>query len=363
MPTKCRAAITYGTHQDFVIEEIEVRDPGPDDVLIKLGASGICHSDMNVVEGNFPQTFPAVLGHEGFGHIAAMGEKVTGLKVGDAVIPYAVPECGVCAYCTSGRGNYCVEMTRNFLPGRQPAFTLKGQPLHDFMGLGTFSEYCLVRQDQVVRVRADAPADPTCCIACGVTTGVGSVLRTAEMRPGSTAVVFGAGGVGLSAVQGCKIAGAKQIIVVDTNPAKEAVARSFGATDFINPKEKPVIETVLALTGIGADYSFDCAGYPETLKAAVLCLNKGWGKAVSVGSSGTNVPLPLTFFDIAGRTLTRTLMGSARREHVAEYVDWFVEGKLKLDNLVSHRIRLDAINDGIALMNAGKAVRLVIEYN
>jgi S-(hydroxymethyl)glutathione dehydrogenase/alcohol dehydrogenase len=299
----------------------------------------------------------------GVGYVAALGAETNGLKVGDAVMPYCVPECGVCAYCTSGRGNFCVEMARAFNPARDTPFSRNGRKLFNFSGIGSFSEYCLVRDDQILRVRQDARPDLCCCIACAVTTGVGSVLRTAEMQPGGSAVVFGAGGVGLNAVQGAKIAGAKRIIVVDTNTSKEDVARRFGATDFINPKEQPVVETIIAMTGIGADYSFDCAGYPETLKAAVQCLNKGWGKAVSVGSSGTDVAVPLTFFDLAGRTLTRTLMGSARREHVAEYVEWFIEGKLKLDDLVSHRIRLDDINTGVAMMNRGEAVRVVIEYS
>ncbi len=362
MPTKCRAAITYAVNEPFRVEEIEVADPGPNDVLVKMAASGICHSDLNCVEGKMPHAMPAVFGHEGFGYVAALGSGVKGLKVGDAVMPYCVPECGVCAYCISGRGNFCVEMPAAFNPERASPLSRRGQKVMNFTGTSTFSEYSLVRDNQLLKVRQDAKPSECCCIACAVTTGVGSVLRTAEMKPGGTAVVFGAGGVGLSAVQGCKIGGAKRIIVVDTNPLKEAVARSFGATDFINPKKQAVVETIVGMTGIGADYSFDCAGYPETLKAAVLCLNKGWGKAVSVGSSGTDVAVPLTFFDLAGRTLTRTLMGGARRKQVAEYVDWFLDGKLKLDNLVSHRIRLDDINEGVAMMNRGESVRVVIEY-
>jgi len=362
MPTKCRAAITYGVNEPFRVEEIEVADPGPNDVLVKMAASGICHSDLNCVEGKMPHYMPAVFGHEGFGYVAALGSAVKGLKVGDAVMPYCVPECGTCAYCTSGRGNFCVEMPAAFNPERASPLSQGGKKVMNFTGIATFSEYSLIRDNQILKVRQSAKPDLCCCIGCAVTTGVGAALRTADMQPGGTAVVFGAGGVGLSCVQGCKIGGAKRIVVVDTNPRKEAVARSFGATDFINPKERDVVETVMAMTGIGADYSFDCAGYPETLKAAVLCLNKGWGKAVSIGSSGTNVPLPLTFFDLAGRTLTRTLMGSARRQQVGEYVDWFLDGKLKLDNLVSHRIKLDDINEGVAMMNRGESSRVVIEF-
>lgn len=362
MPTKCRAAVTNGVNEPFGVEEIEVADVGPRDVLVKMAASGICHSDLNCVEGKMPHAMPAVFGHEGFGYVAALGSQVTGLKEGDAVMPYCVPECGVCAYCKSGRGNFCAELPAAFNPERPSPFSRGGRKVMNFMGIGSFSQYSLVRDNQILKVRQDARPDICCCIACAATTGVGSVLRTADMQPGGTAVVFGAGGVGLSAVQGCKIGGATRIIVVDTNPAKEAVARSFGATDFINPRTQPVVEAIIAMTGIGADYSFDCAGYPETLKAAVQCLNKGWGKAVSVGSSGTDLAVPLTFFDLAGRSLTRTLMGSARRAHVSEYVNWFLDGKLKLDNLVSHRIRLDDINEGVAMLSRGESVRVVIEY-
>ena len=362
MPTQCRAAVLYGVNEPFRVEEILVADPGPNDVLIKMAASGICHSDLNCVEGKMPHGLPAVFGHEGFGYVAALGRDVKGLKEGDAVMPYCVPECGKCAYCQSGRGNFCVEMPAAFNPERASPFSRGGKKVLNFTGIGTFSEYSLVRDNQVLKVRQEAKPDMCCCIACAVTTGVGAVLRTAEMKPGGTAVIFGAGGVGLSAVQGAKIGGAKRIIVVDTNPMKEAVAKSFGATDFINPKTQNVVDTVVAMTGIGADYSFDCAGYPETLKAAVQCLNKGWGKAISVGSSGTDVAIPLTFFDLAGRSLSRTLMGSARREHVSEYVNWYLDGKLKLDNLVSHRISLDQINEGVAKMNRGESVRVVIQY-
>lgn len=363
MSIQSRAAICFEAGQRLIVDTIEVADPGPNEVLIKLAASGVCHSDLNFIEGYLGSKFPSVFGHEGFGHVVKLGKGVRGLSEGDKVIPYVVPECGKCAYCQSGRTNYCTEMTRSFGPKAKTSFSYKQKPIWSMLGLGTFSEYIVVQDDQVVKINQHAPADPTCCIACGVTTGLGAALLTAKVDSGAKVVVFGAGGVGLSTIQGCRIAGASMIILVDTNPDREAIGRQFGATHFINAKTNDVVSEVMGLTGIGADYAFDCAGNARVMKQAMDLLNKGWGKLIGVGAIPLDVPVTISWLDLNGRSWTRSFMGSARRENVAEFVEWFVSGKLNLDNMVSHHLGIEQINDAFDMMKAGTAVRSVIVYD
>ena len=363
MPIQSRAAVFYAPHEKLRIETVDVADPGPHEVLIKLAATGLCHSDLHFIEGDLAHPVPAVLGHEGMGTVLRTGPNVTEVAEGDRVIPYLVPDCGVCPYCRSGKTNNCQQMGRAYAPDYKSWISLGGRPIRSLLGLGTFSEYIVVPEDQVQRVHADAPADQACCIACGVTTGLGAVLITANVEAGSTVVVYGLGGVGLSVIQGARIAGAARIVGVDVNSDKEPVAKAHGATHFLNGRECDPVAEIMKLTGIGADYAFECVGLPKLFEQTLGCLNRGWGKAISVGVIADRVPVPITWSQLSGRSWQRSFMGGAKRRDMAGYVDWFVEGKVKLDQLVSHRITLDQINDGFDLMRQGRAARVVVVYD
>jgi len=364
MPVKSRAAILFEVNKPLVIETVEVADPGPNEVLIKLEAASLCHSDLSFLEGKFPHMLPAVFGHEGFGKVVKNGTGVTAVAEGDTVIPYLVPDCGKCPYCLSGRTNMCFEMARSYRPGFPTWFRYNGQPVYGFMSLGTFSEYLVVPEDQVQRVNSAAPAAEASCIGCGITTGLGSALLAAKVEAGSSVVVIGLGGVGLSVVQGSKIAGAKTIIAVDISPGKEAVARKMGATHFINSKQQDTVAEVFGLTGIGADYAFDCVGNPKIFELGLACLSSGgWSKMTSVGIISDEVTVPVKWSQMTGRNWHNTLMGGAKRQDVARFVDWFVEGKLDLGDMVTQTLSLDQINDGFDLMREGKTNRAVIIYD
>jgi S-(hydroxymethyl)glutathione dehydrogenase/alcohol dehydrogenase len=282
---------------------------------------------------------------------------------GDRVIPYLLPHCGICPYCRSGRTNYCVEFLRSFRRPEDTPFTLNGERVASYCGTGTFSEFTVTREDQVVKVNGAAPASPTCCIGCGVATGLGAVLKTANVRKGASVVIFGAGGVGLSASQGASIAGAGTIILVDINADKEAVARRMGATHFINAATGDVVEQVMQITVTGADYCFECVGSVELTRQAFACANCGWGEVVSVGMIPDSTPPIIAPTALRNRTWRRSLMGSATLADVADYVDWYVEGRLNLDDIVSHVVPLEQINAGIDLMHHGKAARVTIDYS
>ncbi len=331
--------------------------------MVKLAATGLCHSDLHVMDGNMVPTFPIVLGHEGAGHVVAMGEGVSDFTIGDFVVPYLMPDCGVCAFCKSGRTNLCVQFAARRQAGKTP-FSLNGQPVAAFQGLGTFAEMIVVAADMLTKVNRAAPADHACCIGCGVTTGLGSALITAKVTPGSSVAVFGVGGVGLSVVQGAKIAGASRIIAIDTPDSKANVAFKLGATDFVNPSEVDnIITHIMALTGLGADFAFECVGHPKLAQQALECTNPAWGLAVCVGGIAagqllTTVPFNLT----TGRHWTGSLMGGAKRQDVARYVDMYVSGDYQLDDLVSHRLKHGDINHGFDMMRSGEAVRSVILY-
>lgn len=364
MPVKCKAAVAFGANEPLQIHTIEVNDPGPGEVMVRLLATGLCHSDLHMMEGKGTERFPIVFGHEGIGEVTVVGAGVSDFAVGDTVIPYLVPDCGECAFCKSGRTNLCVQ----FGARRQSTWTpflLDGQPIGTFMGLGTFSEVTVVRQDMLTKVNPKAAPKYACCIACGVTTGIGAALNTAQVKPGSTVGVFGVGGVGLSVVQGAHLAGAKRIIAIDANPAKEAVARIMGATDFVNAREVDnVVTHIFGMTGMGLDYAFECVGSPALMRQALESTHPAWGLAVNVGvvEAGKELStLPTTL--VTGRRWTGSLMGGAKRQDVARYVDMFVQGKIKLDALVSHQLKLDQINHGFDMMRSGEAVRSVIMYD
>lgn len=364
MPVICKAAIAFKPDEPLQIHDIEVADPGAGEVMVRLLATGLCHSDLIKMEDTSGATrFPIVFGHEGMGNVISCGEGVTDFVPGDTVIPYLIPDCGKCFFCRSGRTNLCTEFRTRLMSDWTP-FSLNGQPLATFMGLGTFSEITVVKADMLTKVNSKASPDHACCIACGVTTGIGAVLNTAKVTPGSTVGVFGVGGVGLSAVQGARLAGASRIIAIDTNPEKEAVARRMGATDFVNAREvENVIAHLFAMTGTGLDYAFECVGVPALMRQALESTNPAWGLAVNIGVVEAGKELATSPFTlVTGRRWTGSLMGGAKRQDVARYVDMYVNGEIKLDDLVSHRLRLDEINHGFDMMRSGEAVRSVILY-
>lgn len=364
MPVKSRAAIAFEPGAPLSIATVDVADPGPHEVLIRLATAGLCHSDLTFIEGKLPHPMPTVFGHEGLGRVVRNGPGVTTVAHNDTVIPYLVPDCGKCVYCLSGRTNQCVEMGRSSRPGFPTWFSLNGEPVRSFLGLGTFSEYLVVPEDQVQKVNPAAPPEEGCCIGCGVTTGLGAALIIAKVDPGSSVVVIGLGGVGLSVVQGARIAGAKTIIGVDVNPDKEVAARRFGATHFVNGREQDLISEVMKLTGIGADYAFDCVGSGPLFKMGLACLSRGgWARMTSVGINHDSEPVPIVWSDLNGRIWNRAFMGGAKRQDMARYVDWFVDGKIDLDEMVTHRLKLDEINFGFDLMRQGKTNRAVIVFD
>jgi S-(hydroxymethyl)glutathione dehydrogenase/alcohol dehydrogenase len=363
MSVAARAAICHAPNAPMRIETIAVADPGEAEVMIRLLATGLCHTDLHFMEGHGKQSFPAVFGHEAIGRVIKCGPGVTGLAPGDMVLPYLLPDCGECAFCRSGKTNFCAQFIGR--AGRPSPYTLNGQPIAAFMNIGAFSDVVVVPQDMVVRVPATVPPDTTCCIACGVTTGMGAVLLAAKVQAGETVAVFGAGGVGLSAIQGARIAGASRIFAVDTNPAKEAVARKLGATDFINPAAGgDAVAQIMQATGLGADYSFECAGNTKLMCQAIDAVNPAWGMAYQIGLLPPEASLSITAQTMAiGRGWTGSLMGGAKRQDVAHFVDLFTRGDIDLTDIVSHRLRLDDINEGFEMMRTGKSVRAVILFD
>lgn len=362
MPTEIQAAVLWNVGGPLSVETVTLADPGPREVRIELAASGICHSDLNFIFGKTKSHIPIVLGHEGFGKVVETGSEVTELAVGDTVMPYLIPDCGVCELCRSGLTNVCERMNLNHAVLAPTPLRARAQQLARFVGTATFAQQTVVHEDQVVKV--DERADPSlaCCLACGYTTGLGAVLKTASVRPGSAVVIFGAGGVGLGAVQGAKRVGASRIIVVDTNPDKERVARELGATEFLDARAESLVEDVRTLTGRGVQYAFECAGRTELYRTALAMLDRSLGgMLVGVGVLPPDDQIVLSPSDLRGVTIKRTLMGSAKRQDVASYVDWFVDGSLVLDGVVSHHLALSEINHGIDLLVSGEAVRVVLD--
>lgn len=358
-----RAAVAFAPNQPMQIVEVALRDPGPGEVLVRFLATGLCHSDLHVLDGSLEHPFPVVCGHEGLGEVVATGPGVEGFSPGDRVVPFLVPDCGQCPFCLSGRTNYCLEFANRQDPGQSP-FSLNGQPLARFMAIGSFAEMSVVAADQLTRVSPEAAPDQACCIGCGVTTGIGAALISAKVTPGSSVAVFGVGGVGLSVVQGARLAGAGTIIAVDVNEAKRGVAMAMGATHFLNPRDtEDVALAIQGLTGAGADFSFECVGKPALASIALAATNPAWGVAVVVGVMPTGSHLTCEPNQLLiGRRWTGSFMGGAKRHDVARYVDMFVAGEIRLDDLVSHRLRHDEINRGFEMMKSGEGVRSVVLY-
>jgi S-(hydroxymethyl)glutathione dehydrogenase / alcohol dehydrogenase len=363
MALTTKAAILFDASTPLELHDVELEGPGPGDVLIRFLATGLCHSDLNILDGKLPHKFPVVLGHEGIADVVAVGDGVTDFKAGDRVIPFLVPDCGTCFYCKSGRTNFCERYTDLSRAPRSP-FRFRGQPVFAYFGIGSFAQMSVVQANMLTKVNPAARVDHACCIGCGVATGLGAAMIAAKVMPGSSVAVFGCGGIGLSVIQGAKLSGATQIIAVDMNSAKEAVARKMGATDFVNPG---VVENVprhiIELTGRGADFAFECVGIPAVAQQALESTNIVWGVAMNIGLMKpgdliSTLPGQL----MRGRKWTGTMMGGAKRQDVARFVDMYVNGDYQLDDLVSHHVSHENINHGFDMMRSGEAVRSVIVY-
>ena len=366
-----RAAVAHKAKEPLSIETVELDGPKAGEVLVEIKATGICHTDAYTLSGADPEgLFPAILGHEGAGIVVDVGSDVTSLKKGDHVIPLYVPECRTCDYCTSGRTNLCqairVTQGKGLMPDGTSRFRIGKEPLHHYMGTSTFAQYTVVPEIALAKVRADAPFDKICYIGCGVTTGVGAVINTAKVRPGSTVVVFGLGGIGLNVIQGSRMVGASMIVGVDLNPARETLARKLGMTHFVNPKtvKGDLVTHLVELTNGGADYSFECIGNVQTMRQALECCHKGWGQSIIIGVAAAGQEISTRPFQlVTGRVWKGSAFGGARgRTDVPKIVDWYMEGKLNIDDLITHRLPLERINEGFDLMKSGESIRSVVIY-
>ena len=360
------AAICVGPNRPLEIDEIEVAGPRQGEVLIEIKASGLCHTDYHLIDGSMPvYAYPVILGHEGAGVVVEVGPGVTSVAPGDHVLPVSMPECGECQNCTSGMTNLCLEFFKLFTA--DSPFSRRGQPVAQFLGCGTFSNYTTVREIAVAKVRSDAPFHTTCYISCGVATGVGSVTHSARVRPGAVVVVFGLGGVGLNVLQGARISGARRIIGIDVNSAREAIARKLGATDFINPKtvQGDIVALLRELTGGGADYAFECVGSPMLMRQALEATRPGSGIAMVIGGAPAGQELRIDPMSLLmGRTLRGSMLGGVKgRTDVPRLVDLYMQGQVKVDELITHYFPLERINDGFAAMKDGKAIRAVVLFD
>ncbi len=367
---KTKAAIAWKAGQPLTIEEVELEGPKAGEVLVEIKATGICHTDWYTLSGADPEgIFPAILGHEGAGVVVDVGPGVTSLRRDDHVIPLYTPECRQCKFCLSQKTNLCQAIRptqgRGLMPDATSRFSIGGQPIFHYMGTSTFSNYIVVPEIALAKVRSDAPFDKICYIGCGVTTGVGAVLFTAKVEAGANVVVFGLGGIGLNVIQAAKMVGADKIIGVDLNPAREAMARKFGMTDFINPsKVENVVDAIVQLTDGGADYSFECIGNVNTMRQALECCHKGWGQSIVIGVAAAGQEISTRPFQlVTGRVWKGSAFGGARgRTDVPKIVDWYMDGKINIDDLITHRLPLERINEGFDLMKSGESIRSVVLY-
>ena len=368
---KVKAAVAHKAGAPLTIETVDLEGPAAGEVLVEIKATGICHTDEFTLSGADPEgLFPAILGHEGAGIVVDVGPGVTTLKQGDHVIPLYVPECRQCEYCVSGKTNLCqairVTQGQGVMPNGSSRFSLDGKKLFHYMGTSTFSNYTVVPEISLAKIREDAPFDKVCYIGCGVTTGIGAVINTAKVEPGANVVVFGLGGIGLNVIQGARLAGANRIIGVDLNPAREALARKFGMTHFVNPKEVEgdMVPYLVNLTQGGADYSFECIGNVDVMRQALECCHKGWGVSVIIGVAGAGQEIKTRPFQlVTGRVWKGTALGGAKgRRDVPKIVDWYMDGRINIDDLITHKLALADINQGFELMHAGKSIRSVVVY-
>ncbi len=367
---KTRAAVAWKAGAPLTIETLDLDGPKAGEVLVEVKATGVCHTDYYTLSGADPEgLFPAVLGHEGAGVVVEVGPGVTTLKRDDHVIPLYTPECRQCKFCLSRKTNLCQQIRgtqgKGLMPDATSRFSLNGQPILHYMGTSTFSNYIVVPEIALAKIRSDAPFDKVCYIGCGVTTGVGAVIFSAKVEAGANVVVFGLGGIGLNVIQAAKMVGADKIIGVDLNPAREAMARKFGMTDFINPSTTAnVVDAIVQLTDGGADYSFECIGNTTTMRQALECTHKGWGRSLIIGVAAAGAEISTRPFQlVTGRKWEGSAFGGARgRTDVPKIVDWYMEGKLNIDNLITHRLKLDDINQGFDLMKSGESIRSVVIF-
>ena len=367
---KTRAAVAFAAGQPLEVVDVDLEGPQAGEVLVEMIATGICHTDAFTLSGDDPEgAFPAILGHEGAGIVREVGAGVKSLKPGDHVIPLYTPECRECNFCLNPKTNLCQAIRetqgRGVMPNGSSRFSLDGKTLLHYMGCSTFSNFSVMPEIALAKVREDAPFDKICYIGCGVTTGVGAVVYRAKVEPGSNVVVFGLGGIGLNVLQGARMVGANRIIGVDLNPDREALGRKFGMTDFINPKQVAnVVEAVLELTGGGADYSFECIGNVDVMRQALECCHKGWGESYIIGVAGAGKEIATRPFQlVTGRSWHGVAFGGARgRTDVPQIVDWYMDGKINIDDLITHTMPLGDINKGFDLMHSGQSIRSVVIY-
>jgi S-(hydroxymethyl)glutathione dehydrogenase / alcohol dehydrogenase len=368
---KTRAAICFEAGQPLVVDELDLEGPRAGEVLIEMKATGVCHTDEFTRSGCDPEgLFPVVFGHEGAGIVRELGPGVTQVAVGDHVIPLYTPECRACKSCLSRKTNLCTAIRatqgKGVMPDGESRFSYKGKKVHHYMGCSTFSNFTVMPEIAVAKVRKDAPFDKICYIGCGVTTGVGAVIYTAGVTPGANVVVFGLGGIGLNVVQGARLAGADMIVGVDINPARQAIAKQFGMTHFVNPStvKGDIVAHIVELTGGGADYSFECVGNTTLMRQALEVCHRGWGQSVIIGVAGAGQEIATRPFQlVTGRVWKGSAFGGARgRTDVPKIVDWYMDKKIDIDSLITHKLPLERINEAFDLMHAGTSIRTVVEF-
>ncbi|GAB3388297.1 S-(hydroxymethyl)glutathione dehydrogenase/class III alcohol dehydrogenase [Azotobacter armeniacus] len=371
MTLKSRAAVAFGPKQPLQIIEVDVEPPKRGEVLVRIVASGVCHTDAFTLSGDDPEgIFPTILGHEGGGIVEAVGEGVTSLQVGDHVIPLYTAECRECEFCKSGKTNLCqaVRATqgKGLMPDGTTRFSYQGQPIYHYMGCSTFSEYTVLPEISLAKIPKDAPLEKVCLLGCGVTTGIGAVLNTARVTEGATVAIFGLGGIGLAAIIGAKMAKASRIIGVDINPAKFGIARALGATDFVNPMDhaRPIQDVIVEMTDGGVDYSFECVGNVQLMRAALECCHKGWGESTIIGVAGAGQEISTRPFQlVTGRVWRGSAFGGVKgRTELPSYVEKAQKGEIPLDTFITHTMGLEDINQAFDLMHEGKSIRTVIHF-
>nr|WP_207806927.1 S-(hydroxymethyl)glutathione dehydrogenase/class III alcohol dehydrogenase [Parazoarcus communis] len=368
---KSRAAVAWAAKQPLEITEVDVAPPKAGEVLVRIVATGVCHTDAFTLSGADPEgIFPSILGHEGGGIVEAIGEGVTSVAVGDHVIPLYTPECGKCKFCLSGKTNLCQAIRttqgKGLMPDGTSRFSKNGKPIFHYMGTSTFSEYTVLPEISVAKIQKDAPLEKVCLLGCGVTTGIGAVLNTAKVEPGATVAVFGLGGIGLSAIIGAAMAKASRIVAVDINPGKFEIARQLGATDCINPLDydRPIQEVIVDLTDGGVDYSFECIGNTKVMRSALECCHKGWGESIIIGVAGAGEEISTRPFQlVTGRVWRGSAFGGVRgRSELPSYVAKAQKGEIPLDTFITHTMGLEDINTAFDLMHEGKSIRTVIRF-
>ncbi len=367
---KTRAAVAWKAGQPLTIEQVDLEGPKSGEVLVEIKATGICHTDYYTLSGADPEgLFPAILGHEGAGVVVDIGPNVKSLRKGDHVIPLYTPECRECKFCLSKKTNLCQAIRstqgRGVMPDNTSRFSMDGKPLFHYMGTSTFSNHTVVPEIALAKIREDAPFDKVCYIGCGVTTGIGAVIYTAKVEAGANVAVFGLGGIGLNVIQSARMVGADKIIGIDINPQRETMARKFGMTHFINPNDVPnIVDAVVQLTDGGADYSFECIGNTKVMRQALECTHKGWGRSIIIGVAEAGAEISTRPFQlVTGRKWEGSAFGGARgRTDVPKIVDWYMEGKIDIDSLITHTLSLDDINEGFHLMKTGESIRSVVIY-